>query len=164
MAGAVETSYLGMVLVCSESAAAAGARKVTRSVHRLLSPCTVERSIWSKSMLLGSRRRFLEASAVDAFAALVATSLEKGTTPERVAAREGTQVRVHSESAVRARFLRVRSGFYESSPSPTGQQARESESESESGRPADPGVRVQVGVRPASRPGSPSPASPSPSP
>jgi hypothetical protein len=78
--------------------------------------------------------------------------------------RESTQVRVHSESAVQARFLRVRSGFYESSPSPTGQQAPESESGSESGRPADPGVRVQVGVRPASMPGSPSPASPSPSP
>jgi hypothetical protein len=86
MAGAVETSYLGMVLVFSESAAA-GARKVTRSVHRLLSPCTIERSIWSKSMLLGSRRRFLEASAVGAFASLVATKAGRGATPGRVAAR-----------------------------------------------------------------------------
>ena len=58
------------------------------------------------------------------------------------AAREGTQVRVHSESAVQARFLRVRSGFYESSPSPTGQQTWESESESESGWPAGSGVRA----------------------
>jgi hypothetical protein len=56
--------------------------------------------------------------------------------------REGTQVRVHSESAVQARFLRVRSGFYESSPSPTGQQTWESESESESGWPAGSGVRA----------------------
>jgi hypothetical protein len=69
-----------------------------------------------------------------------------------VETRESTQVRVQSEPALRARFLRVQSGFYESSPSPTGQQAWESESESESGWPADSGVRVQAGVRPASRP------------